>query len=172
MIYANSWLQSFSKRCIVGLFNRNTPDPAQESQGDGYSKTMIQALSAVCVRSPHYGTRSVSPTHAKSLSSISPCLCPPEVPDRAVLACRIIQNRELLVHKHPQCNQPSTVRKWKGIVCTVMPRWISGYRDLPVAQRSEGQSLPGPPKCPWARHSLPLPAHTGVKCENVTFKWE
>ncbi|XP_036953163.1 transport and Golgi organization protein 2 homolog isoform X1 [Acanthopagrus latus] len=35
----------------------NTPDPAQESQGDGYSQPMIQALSAVCVRSPHYGTR-------------------------------------------------------------------------------------------------------------------
>lgn len=35
----------------------NTPDPAQEGQGDGYSKSMIQALSAVCVRSPHYGTR-------------------------------------------------------------------------------------------------------------------
>ncbi|XP_071390413.1 transport and Golgi organization protein 2 homolog isoform X2 [Centroberyx affinis] len=35
----------------------NTPDPAQESQGEGYSKSMLQALSAVCVRSPHYGTR-------------------------------------------------------------------------------------------------------------------
>ncbi|XP_029998608.1 transport and Golgi organization protein 2 homolog isoform X1 [Sphaeramia orbicularis] len=35
----------------------NTPDPAQEGQGDGYTKSMIQALSAVCVRSPHYGTR-------------------------------------------------------------------------------------------------------------------
>lgn len=35
----------------------NTPDPIQETQGDGYSKSMIQALSAVCVRSPHYGTR-------------------------------------------------------------------------------------------------------------------
>ncbi|CAG5920129.1 transport and Golgi organization protein 2 homolog isoform 1-T3 [Menidia menidia] len=35
----------------------NTPDPVQETQGDGYSKPMIQALSAVCVRSPHYGTR-------------------------------------------------------------------------------------------------------------------
>lgn len=35
----------------------NTPDPAQESQGEGYSKSMLQALSAVFVRSPHYGTR-------------------------------------------------------------------------------------------------------------------
>ncbi|RXN22134.1 transport and Golgi organization 2 -like protein [Labeo rohita] len=35
----------------------NTPDPAQESQGVGYSKAMLQALSAVCVRSPGYGTR-------------------------------------------------------------------------------------------------------------------
>ncbi|XP_036383250.1 transport and Golgi organization protein 2 homolog isoform X2 [Megalops cyprinoides] len=34
-----------------------TPDPAQESQGEGYSKSMLQALSAVCVRSPGYGTR-------------------------------------------------------------------------------------------------------------------
>ncbi|KAM4745971.1 transport and Golgi organization protein 2 homolog isoform 1-T1 [Anableps anableps] len=35
----------------------NTPDPIQEKQGDTYSKSMIQALSAVYVRSPHYGTR-------------------------------------------------------------------------------------------------------------------
>ncbi|KAG8011700.1 Transport and Golgi organization protein 2-like protein, partial [Nibea albiflora] len=45
---------------LLGVLNNeelNTPDPAQESQGDGYSKPMIQALSAVCVRSPHYGTR-------------------------------------------------------------------------------------------------------------------
>ncbi|TDH12363.1 hypothetical protein EPR50_G00046160 [Perca flavescens] len=35
----------------------NTPDPAQESQGDGLSKPAIQAQSAVCVRTPHYGTR-------------------------------------------------------------------------------------------------------------------
>lgn len=34
----------------------NTPDPIQESQGDGYTH-ILQALSAVCVRSPHYGTR-------------------------------------------------------------------------------------------------------------------
>lgn len=52
---------------VVGLLNRNTPDPAQESQGDGYSKPMLQALSAVCVRSPHYGTRSVSSIHTKAL---------------------------------------------------------------------------------------------------------
>uniref|UniRef100_A0A8C7V9W6 Transport and golgi organization 2 homolog n=1 Tax=Oncorhynchus mykiss TaxID=8022 RepID=A0A8C7V9W6_ONCMY len=35
----------------------NTPDPAQESQGEGYSSPMLRALSSVCVRSPHYGTR-------------------------------------------------------------------------------------------------------------------
>ncbi|XP_076850765.1 transport and Golgi organization protein 2 homolog [Brachyhypopomus gauderio] len=35
----------------------HTPDPMQESQGVGYSKAMLQALSAVCVRSPGYGTR-------------------------------------------------------------------------------------------------------------------
>lgn len=35
----------------------NTPDLAQESQGQGYSSQMLRALSAVCVRSPHYGTR-------------------------------------------------------------------------------------------------------------------
>lgn len=45
---------------VMARFPRNTPDPAQESQGDGYSKPMLQALSAVCVRSPDYGTRSVS----------------------------------------------------------------------------------------------------------------
>ncbi|XP_029296196.1 transport and Golgi organization protein 2 homolog isoform X2 [Cottoperca gobio] len=31
----------------------NTPDPIQEGQGNGY----IQAQTAVCVRTPHYGTR-------------------------------------------------------------------------------------------------------------------
>ncbi|XP_042610933.1 transport and Golgi organization protein 2 homolog [Cyprinus carpio] len=35
----------------------NTPDPAQESQGEGFSKAVLRALSAVCVRSPGYGTR-------------------------------------------------------------------------------------------------------------------
>ncbi|XP_032372181.1 transport and Golgi organization protein 2 homolog isoform X1 [Etheostoma spectabile] len=35
----------------------NTPDPAQEGQGHGLSKLVIQAQSAVCVRTPHYGTR-------------------------------------------------------------------------------------------------------------------
>ncbi|XP_026875682.2 transport and Golgi organization protein 2 homolog isoform X2 [Electrophorus electricus] len=35
----------------------HTPDPMQESQGVGYSKDMLQALSALCVRSPGYGTR-------------------------------------------------------------------------------------------------------------------
>ncbi|XP_034092235.1 transport and Golgi organization protein 2 homolog isoform X1 [Gymnodraco acuticeps] len=35
----------------------NTPDPAQESQGFGYTKPILQAQSAVCVRTPHYGTR-------------------------------------------------------------------------------------------------------------------
>lgn len=49
---------------VVYFSNRNTPDPIQETQGDGYSKSMIQALSAVCVRSPNYGTRSVAATSA------------------------------------------------------------------------------------------------------------
>ncbi|XP_016420924.1 transport and Golgi organization protein 2 homolog isoform X2 [Sinocyclocheilus rhinocerous] len=35
----------------------NTPDPAQENQGVGFSKAILRALSAVCVRSPGYGTR-------------------------------------------------------------------------------------------------------------------
>uniref|UniRef100_A0A672LJU6 Transport and Golgi organization protein 2 homolog n=1 Tax=Sinocyclocheilus grahami TaxID=75366 RepID=A0A672LJU6_SINGR len=35
----------------------NTPDLEQESQGVGFSKAILQALSAVCVRSPGYGTR-------------------------------------------------------------------------------------------------------------------
>ncbi|XP_023834933.1 transport and Golgi organization 2 homolog isoform X2 [Salvelinus namaycush] len=35
----------------------NTPDPVQESQGEGYSSPMLRVLSSVCVRSPHYGTR-------------------------------------------------------------------------------------------------------------------
>ncbi|KAI5618524.1 transport and Golgi organization protein 2-like [Silurus asotus] len=35
----------------------NTPDSMQESQGKGYNKTWLKALSAVCVRAPGYGTR-------------------------------------------------------------------------------------------------------------------
>ncbi|KAM9810856.1 transport and Golgi organization protein 2 homolog isoform 1-T1 [Neosynchiropus ocellatus] len=35
----------------------NAPDPVQESQGDGYSPSFVKALSAICVRSPTYGTR-------------------------------------------------------------------------------------------------------------------
>lgn len=45
---------------LLGVLNNedlNTPDPAQEIQGDGYSKPIVEALSAVCVRTPHYGTR-------------------------------------------------------------------------------------------------------------------
>nr|XP_057927462.1 transport and Golgi organization protein 2 homolog isoform X1 [Doryrhamphus excisus] len=45
---------------LLGVLNNeelNCPDPAQESQGEGYSKSLLQALSAVCVRSPEYGTR-------------------------------------------------------------------------------------------------------------------
>ncbi|XP_020345870.1 transport and Golgi organization 2 homolog isoform X4 [Oncorhynchus kisutch] len=48
----------------------NTPDPAQESQGEGYSSPMLRVLSSVCVRSPHYGT---SPTNW--LSHLSCCAC-------------------------------------------------------------------------------------------------
>lgn len=35
----------------------HTPDPILESHDDTYSKPMVQALSAVCVRTPVYGTR-------------------------------------------------------------------------------------------------------------------
>lgn len=35
----------------------NSPDSAQESQGVGYTKAMLQAFSAVCVRTTGYGTR-------------------------------------------------------------------------------------------------------------------
>ncbi|XP_061622544.1 transport and Golgi organization protein 2 homolog isoform X2 [Phyllopteryx taeniolatus] len=45
---------------LLGVLNNeemNSPDPAQESQGEGYCKSMIQAVSAVCVRTPDYGTR-------------------------------------------------------------------------------------------------------------------
>lgn len=99
---------------IVGLFHRNTPDPAQESQGDGYSKPMIQALSAVCVRSPHYGTRSVSSTHAKT--STSPLVS--TWSDWQGCA-RPKDHRELLVHRNLRCNQSSAEKKRKGIVSTV-----------------------------------------------------
>lgn len=49
---------------VYFVFYRNTPDPVQETQGDGYSTSMMKALSAVYVRSLHYGTRSVFFTHA------------------------------------------------------------------------------------------------------------
>ncbi|KAK7878965.1 hypothetical protein WMY93_030818 [Mugilogobius chulae] len=45
---------------LLGVLNNeelNGPDPVQELQGDGYSASMIKALTAVCVRTPHYGTR-------------------------------------------------------------------------------------------------------------------
>ncbi|XP_054630066.1 transport and Golgi organization protein 2 homolog isoform X2 [Dunckerocampus dactyliophorus] len=45
---------------LLGVLNNeelNCPDPAQESQGEGTNKFLLQALSAVCVRSPEYGTR-------------------------------------------------------------------------------------------------------------------
>ncbi|XP_077418647.1 transport and Golgi organization protein 2 homolog [Vanacampus margaritifer] len=45
---------------LLGVLNNeelNSPDPDQESQGEGYNKSMIRALSAVCVRTPDYGTR-------------------------------------------------------------------------------------------------------------------
>ncbi|XP_061528960.1 transport and Golgi organization protein 2 homolog [Phycodurus eques] len=45
---------------LLGVLNNeelNSPDPAQESQGNGCCKSMIQAVSAVCVRAPDYGTR-------------------------------------------------------------------------------------------------------------------
>ncbi|XP_061117833.1 transport and Golgi organization protein 2 homolog isoform X1 [Conger conger] len=35
----------------------NMPDPVQALQGEGYSGSMLQALSAICVRFPGYGTR-------------------------------------------------------------------------------------------------------------------
>ncbi|XP_076007123.1 transport and Golgi organization protein 2 homolog isoform X2 [Genypterus blacodes] len=35
----------------------NAPDLDQERHGEGYTKSMLRALSAVCVRTPHYGTR-------------------------------------------------------------------------------------------------------------------
>lgn len=49
-----------NNKFVLLWVDRNTPDPAQETQGKGYSKPIIEALSAVCVRTPNYGTRSVS----------------------------------------------------------------------------------------------------------------
>lgn len=57
---ASAALCSDNNRLVFLWVHSNTPDPAQETQGDGYSKPMVEALSAVCVRTPHYGTRSVS----------------------------------------------------------------------------------------------------------------
>ncbi|XP_048099299.1 transport and Golgi organization protein 2 homolog isoform X1 [Alosa alosa] len=42
---------------ILNNEDLQSPDPAQESQGEGYSKPMLRSLSAVCVRATGYGTR-------------------------------------------------------------------------------------------------------------------
>lgn len=59
-VFASAALCSDNNRLVLLWVYRNSPDPAQETQGDGYSKPIVEALSAVCVRTPHYGTRSVS----------------------------------------------------------------------------------------------------------------
>lgn len=59
-VFASAALCSDNNRLVLLWVYRNTPDPAQETQGDGYGKPIVEALSAVCVRTPHYGTRSVS----------------------------------------------------------------------------------------------------------------
>lgn len=54
------------ERAILFFFfcvYRFVPDPDLETQGDGYNPPILEALSAVCVRAPHYGTRSVFFTH-------------------------------------------------------------------------------------------------------------
>lgn len=99
----------------MGLFNRNTPDPIQESQGNAYSKPQLQAQSAVFVRSPHYGTRSVSSSPTKSLCSL-PCLSSPE---------------RTRVHINPQCKEGGV-----GGDCL---HW--DVESCPVARRSEGLCL-------------------------------
>ncbi|XP_036454266.1 transport and Golgi organization protein 2 homolog isoform X2 [Colossoma macropomum] len=62
----------------------NSPDPMQESQGVGYSKTMLQALSAVCVRSPGYGTRTNTVILIDSEDNVS-------FTERTMLNCDVTQ---------------------------------------------------------------------------------
>ncbi|XP_066509558.1 transport and Golgi organization protein 2 homolog isoform X4 [Hoplias malabaricus] len=62
----------------------HTPDPMQESQGEGYSKAMLQALSAVCVRSPGYGTRANTVILIDSEDNVS-------FTERTMLNCDITQ---------------------------------------------------------------------------------
>ncbi|XP_017565187.1 transport and Golgi organization protein 2 homolog isoform X1 [Pygocentrus nattereri] len=62
----------------------NSPDPMQESQGVAYSKAMLQALSAVCVRSPGYGTRANTVILIDSEDNVS-------FTERTMLNCDVTQ---------------------------------------------------------------------------------
>ncbi|KAI4873200.1 hypothetical protein NFI96_000618 [Prochilodus magdalenae] len=62
----------------------NSPDPMQESQGAGFSKAMLQALSAVCVRSPGYGTRTNTVILIDSEDNVS-------FTERTMLNCDVTQ---------------------------------------------------------------------------------
>uniref|UniRef100_A0A3B1JZ59 Transport and golgi organization 2 homolog (Drosophila) n=1 Tax=Astyanax mexicanus TaxID=7994 RepID=A0A3B1JZ59_ASTMX len=64
---------------------RNSPDSMQEGQGVGaYSKAMLQALSAVCVRSPCYGTRTNTVILIDSEDNVS-------FTERTMLNCDVTQ---------------------------------------------------------------------------------
>ncbi|XP_049326414.1 transport and Golgi organization protein 2 homolog isoform X2 [Astyanax mexicanus] len=63
----------------------NSPDSMQEGQGVGaYSKAMLQALSAVCVRSPCYGTRTNTVILIDSEGNVS-------FTERTMLNCDVTQ---------------------------------------------------------------------------------
>lgn len=110
---------------VVAWFNRNSPDPAQESQGDGYSKPMLQALSAVCVRSPDYGTRSVS--------FFPPWMC--QFPPTAVFSLGWVVG----VWSYGDGTQNSPVESilHRGNERGSSAWWICRYRECLLAERSK-----------------------------------
>lgn len=63
----------------------NSPDSMQETQGEGaYSKAILQALSAVCVRAPCYGTRTNTVILIDSEDNVS-------FTERTMLNCDVTQ---------------------------------------------------------------------------------
>ncbi|KAF5893718.1 transport and Golgi organization protein 2 isoform X1, partial [Clarias magur] len=62
----------------------NTPDPMQESQGEGSLKEWVKALSAVCVRAPGYGTRTNTVILIDSEDNVS-------FTERTMLNCDVTQ---------------------------------------------------------------------------------
>lgn len=114
---------------VVAWFNRNSPDPAQESQGDGYSKPMLQALSAVCVRSPDYGTRSVS--------FFPPWMCPFPPPHHRCFQPEVSSWGVIIERPDGTQNSPVESILHRGNERGSSAWWICRYRECLLAERSK-----------------------------------